>query len=144
MSELRDFARAGMMDPCKIPAAHMRIEYSFHEGFLYLMYSRDHGVTKLGYSDMPRERLRRTRKERRDSSIDLVAFWGVHGCGPFGSIQRVESFFHETLAPLCTKHPTQWGLGEWYDIYWPNLAAHVESIGAMLGVVNVLLARGRL
>lgn len=92
----------------------------------------------------PWARLSQTMGERQDRSIELVAFWAIYDCGPFvAGIQMLEAFFHVRLASLCQPHPTQWGPGEWHDIYWPNLVDYMESMFGMLGALGVNARRGQ-
>lgn len=103
----------------------------YDNGCLYLMFSREFNLTKLGYSVTPGSRLHQTRRERKDYSIELVALWDIGWCAGYSGID-LERMFHVFLNDLCCKHPSQTWEGEWYEIYWPNLASYVESVGALL------------
>lgn len=110
-------------------------------GCLYVMYSRQHDMSKVGFSDIPWSRVGQARKERDDYSIELVAMWEIWCCGDARGPMGVERMFHAMLMPLSVKHPTQSWAGEWYGIYWPNLVDHIESLAAMMAAMDILIRR---
>jgi hypothetical protein len=102
---------------------------------IYVMWSREARLSKVGTSGCPSARVHGVRRQRFDDSIELMAQWDFRESGALSEID-FESMIHRLLdkAGLC--HRGQRHNGEWFAIRWPAAAAIIEQFAYLLGAAG--------
>jgi hypothetical protein len=108
---------------------------------LYVMWSAQRQLSKIGIATSPQARASQLRREKRDETIKLATCWNVLDLGPFVGVTEIECLLHNLLRDGGHSDSSNAFFSEWFEIRWPTAVEFVEQWAQLWAWTGVRLAR---